>query len=153
MSDNYKELYDSAKVGLWRTTIDEGRFLNVNTAVAHILGYDDVEDLISHNATELYNREPFIDELKEVEEVEDFQLCMSKKDGSPIWVSISAKIHPEKGYIEGSIRDINDQKIQEQRFIPHLQKLSSLNQCIMNRLQDDVAYCHKTSRNKSLKIV
>lgn len=151
-NEDYKELYDSATVGLWRTTIDEGLFINVNSAVAHILGYDDVEDLVGTKSSNLYERDAFVEELKEIQEIENFEVCMEKKDGSFVWVSISAKIYPEKGYIEGSIRDISCQKRQEACFIPHLQKLSCLKQSIMNRLkQDDYYQSQGQGQNKSLK--
>lgn len=146
-NEDYKELYNSARVGLWRTTIDEGKFINVNSAVADILGYDDVDDLAANRASDLYDRDAFVDELKDLQEIEDFEVCMTKKDGSLVWVSICAKIYPEKGYIEGTIRDISDQKSQEACFIPHIQKLSSLKQNIMNRLKQEESYC----QSKSLK--
>ena len=76
---------------------------------------------------------------------------MKKKDGTPIWVAISAKIYPEKGYLEGSIRDISNKKKQEENFAPHLQKLSLLKQNIMKRLQENDF--KDFSRNKAVKIV
>lgn len=149
INEDYKELYDSATVGLWRTTISDGKFININSAVANILGYDDVADLISCNAYHLYekacDRQSLIEDLGKFLEIENFQVRMKKKDGSPIWVAISAKIYPEKGYIEGSIRDITKEKEMIDRFIPHLEKISSINEDIKNRLQQYVV-------NKSLKI-
>lgn len=154
MTNAYKELFDSATVGLWRTTINEGEFLNVNSAVASILGYDDTDDLSQYRSVDLYDqdvRNAFIDELRELQEIEDFEVCMKKKDGTPIWVAISAKIYPEKGYLEGSIRDISNKKKQEENFAPHLQKLSLLKQNIMKRLQENDF--KDFSRNKAVKIV
>lgn len=152
-NEDYKELYDSATVGLWRTAISDGRFLNLNSAVAHILGYDDIDDLAACNASHLYertyDRQALIEELEELREVEDFEVCMKKKDGSPVWVAISAKIYPEKGYIEGSIRDITKEKETTDRFIPHLEKLSGIKENIKNRLQQDQ---REYAGNKSLRI-
>lgn len=136
-NEDYKELYDSATVGLWRTTINDGKFINANSAVADILGYDDIDDLMSQKTSDFYDRDIFIEELEKLKEVNNFEICMRKKDGSSVWVSISAKIYPKKGYIEGSIRDITLQKQQTKNIIPHLQKLSSLKQNIIARLNEE----------------
>lgn len=149
-NEDYKELYNSATVGLWRTSISDGKFLNLNSAVANILGYDDVDDLAAHRASDLYekiyDRQSLIEELEKLREVTDFEVCMKKKDGSPVWVSISAKMYPDKDYIEGSIRNIT---CETERIMPHLEKLSCLKENIIKKLkQDQLEY----AGNKSSKI-
>jgi len=139
-NEDYKELYNSAIIGLWRTSIDDGKFISANSAVAHIFGYDDVDDLVTDKFCNLK-------ELKDPQKNENFEVCLEKKDGSPVWVSISAKIYPEKDYIEGSIRDITEQKKHEINLVPHLQKLSSLKQNIINRLKQEDAF----HQSKSVK--
>jgi PAS domain S-box-containing protein len=154
-NDDYKELFDCATIGLWRTTIN-GTFINVNSYVAHILGYDSINDLKQHNAAVLYDsdkREEFVEQLKQFGEISNFEIRMRKKDQTTIWVSISAKIYPEKGYIEGSIQDISSRKNMEESFIPHLQTISSLKETIIQRIQDGDNVFKNLSRSKSLKTV
>lgn len=150
---DYCDVYNSATIGLWRTTIADGKFLIANALTLKILGYDSLEDLQTKKASNLYDRKKFIEELTELQEIKDFEARMSKKDGTQIWVAICAKIYPEKGYIEGSIQDISEKKRQEDIFIPHLEKIFSLKECIMNRLQNDQDYLYESCSNRSLKTI
>ena len=54
--------------------------------------------------------------------VKNFEAEVTTKDGSRKWVSYSARIYPEDGYIEGVIIDINEQKIAEEELRKSEQK-------------------------------
>jgi hypothetical protein len=49
-------------------------------------------------------------------EVKNFEARMFRKDGSIYWALYSARIHPDKGYIEGLVEDITERKkLEEER--------------------------------------
>jgi len=43
-------------------------------------------------------------------EVSDFEARFSCKDGNIIWARFSARIFPEKGFVEGVAIDVTDEK-------------------------------------------
>ncbi len=143
MSDQeeYKDLYETAPVGLWRTHIDNGHFIHANEAAINILGFSDFDDLSTHSATDLYDakeREELIQELRRHGEVSDFQVAMKRKDGKEIFVNLSAKLNEEKGYIEGTIRDMTGIiSIKASAIIPHLEKMSELKKHILEKINGD----------------
>lgn len=151
---DYKELYESAPVGLWQTSIEDGHFLSANETAIQILGFESLEDLSSAVATDFYKdksaRSRLISELSQVGEIKDFRFRMKRKDGSEFTALISAKIHPDKGYIEGTLEDVTDGVSLEACIIPHLEKMSLLRQNIINRLHDDDC-CEAETQRKSVK--
>ena len=140
MSD-YKELCNSAPVGLWRTQIKDGKFLYANNAFLSILGFNSFQELSQYCSTDLYDkkiREEIVDHLNENQEIKDFKVFMKKQDGQEITVLLSAKIHPENGYIEGTLKDItNTISLEVAALIPHLEKISLLKQHIMERIENN----------------
>ena len=134
-NNEYKELFDSACVGLWRSD-SNGKIIAANTEVASILGFNDATDLLNHK---------IVDE--NIKNVQDLEVCMKKKDGTDIWVSLSTKTCPEKGFIEGYIKDISEKKEQESQIFPYIEKLSEIKQKCLERLER-----LKEVGNKSVKI-
>jgi PAS domain S-box-containing protein len=146
MNDDYKNLYNGAPVGLWRTSIDTGKFLQANEATVNILGFRDFDDLSQYVSTDLYDQQArtnLIKELEEVQEISDFHVVMTRKDGRQITVSVSAKIHPDKGYLEGTIRDVSGViSLEAASLIPHLEKMSLLKKHILERVNGECCDSH-----------
>jgi len=139
---DYENLYNGAPVGLWRTSIEDGRFLHANEATINILGFSSFEELSKFVSTDLYAdkavRQDLVKELQEVNEISDFQFNMHRKDGKKITVCVSAKIYPDKGYIEGTIRDVSGViSLEASAIIPHLEKMSLLKQTIMEKIREN----------------
>jgi len=150
----YQELYETAPVGLWRTQIEDGRFIHANEATINILGFSDFNDLSSHVSTDLYDvkeRDELIKELRRYGEISDFQVSMKRKDGKEITVNLTAKLNEEKGYIEGTIRDLTGMiSIKASSIVPHLEKISEIKRHIFDKLNSDCCdlepLSHKTSK-------
>jgi PAS domain S-box-containing protein len=107
----YKELYDNARIALYRTRLSDGKLLEGNKQLAKLLGYESLEQCLkTYYSADFYvnpeRREDLIKLLEEKGQVKDFEVESQKIDGSPLWVSISAHLNTEKGYIEGTARDI-----------------------------------------------
>ena len=116
--DNYKTLYGNARVALYRTRISDGKVLECNEFMAGLLGYGSREECIAKAYTTEYlgskNREKFIKLLKEkgqLDNLDNFELKARRANGELIWIRVSARVYPDKGYLEGALWDITASKI------------------------------------------
>ncbi|MCX5812223.1 MAG: PAS domain S-box protein [Proteobacteria bacterium] len=127
LEKKYRITYENVIEGVFQTT-PEGRFLNVNNALARILGYSSPEDLMGtvvEIASQLFvdssRRNDFLRLLKERSLVYNFEAQMYRKDGSMNWVSMNARaIRDKKGnilYYEGTVEDITKRKRLEAQLI------------------------------------
>ena len=126
----YKELYDNAHVALFRTALD-GTLLQCNRACLPFFGYSYDEDLdnfinaicVADHYVDPSRRQAFIDALKTHKRVKGFEAELKKADGTTVWVSFSAEVFPEVGYIEGAMYDITVSKSltkTENQILDHL---------------------------------
>lgn len=113
--ENYRNIYHNAPLGLYRTSIEDGRVLESNEQMARMFGYSSREDFFtSFFALDTYvnpkSREQLLKEIKEKGLVKNFEVQLYRKDRSIFWVSLTAKIYPEKGWIDGIAEDITERK-------------------------------------------
>ena len=117
----YQNLFENATVGMYRTTIETGDFIEANEKMAEIFGFESVEEFKKKRALDFYpnkkERITIIEKLKSVGSYEELLLQYKKKDGSIFWVSESARIYPKEGYIEGMVVDVTDRKNAEDALI------------------------------------
>ncbi|HUF17951.1 MAG TPA: diguanylate cyclase [Thermoanaerobaculia bacterium] len=121
--ERYRVIFERNLAGVYRSTLD-GRLLECNPAFARMLGFDSVEEVLQISTWDLYfsrnDREVLIETLTEQNEMHNFEICLRKKDGSPVWVlQNDAMVHDtEDGmpYMEGTIVDITDRKNAEERI-------------------------------------
>ena len=115
----FQSLIDNINVGLFRnTTGPRGRFIEVNKALARILGFGSREELLELNVSELYlnpeDRRKFSRKLRQEGHVRDEKIALKKKDGIPINCSISAvSVRNSSGQIrffDGVIEDVTEQQ-------------------------------------------
>ncbi len=122
--EKYRGIFENALEGLFQSTFD-GHIISANPAMAHILGYDSPEELISSITDirkQLYispqDRDNRTRRTLEPDEVLRFEVQFYRRDRVKIWVSISARtIYDDNGkpaYIEGFITDISDRKKAEE---------------------------------------
>ena len=118
----YRGFFEEAVLGMFQTT-EDGRFVDANDALARILGYDSRDELISavndigrqvHVDPE--RREEFRRLLEEHGAVKAFEAQAYRKDGSVIWLALTARVlepgHDPARY-EGIAEDITDRKTVE----------------------------------------
>jgi len=113
--DKYRSIYDNAQVALFRTRLSDGKVLECNERLAEMFAYKDREECIAKFVTKEHyldpgTRERMLAEIQETGEVTNFEARLSCNDGSTIWVRYSARIYPERGYIEGVAADITEEK-------------------------------------------
>jgi len=119
--ETYRNLFQNAQVGLFRTRISDGKILESNEQLARMFGYDSREEFIaeyvtSQNYVDPGTRERMLREIQANGTVQNFEARFYRKDGSIFWVQYSAKIYPEKGWIEGVAEDITERKQAEERL-------------------------------------
>ncbi len=90
----FRSIFDNAPVGVYRSTRD-GRFVTANPALARILGYSSVSELFALDiGKDIYfdpeERERLIRSRLPAGSVEGTELLWKKKDGSPIWIRLTA---------------------------------------------------------------
>jgi PAS domain S-box-containing protein len=113
---SYQDLIESLPVGLYRVKPD-GALINANTALAHILGFDDRESLLQHNTKDLYveqeDRQNYMQEI--VQDIKNAHILHLKRpNGEHYQVRDTTNAqHDDDGnllYIDGVVEDITDQQ-------------------------------------------
>ncbi|PWT91161.1 MAG: hypothetical protein C5B54_05850 [Acidobacteria bacterium] len=118
--EKYRSIFENAVEGIYQST-PEGTFLNVNPAMAEILGYDSPEELITSLEDiqhQMYvdpvRRNDFIRTMQEKGSLVAFESQVYRKDGRVIWISEKASpVGDESGmlvYYEGGMEDITERK-------------------------------------------
>ena len=113
----YRRLVDNAVVGVYQVT-KEGSLRFVNEKMAEMFGYDKPESFLEEvpNITELYVRQQerpgVLQEMDENGFIHGREVEYKKKDGSSIWVALSARRVDNEGEIfyEGLMEDITERK-------------------------------------------
>lgn len=137
----YRELFEKAPVGIYRST-REGPLLRANPALVAMLGFGSEAELRAHVAAQgapyvdPSRRAAFIELVETDGAVEEFVSELRRRDGETIWVSESgAVVRDDDGrvlFYEGIIRDITAQRHADaeqariQRKLQEVQKLESL---------------------------
>src|SRR5208282_5908523 len=84
----YQLLFDRHVAGFYRTTPD-GRVLSCNSTFAQMLGYASREEVLGCQAQQFYfsaeERDQFLKDLQREGSLVSSELCLRRKDGSPIW--------------------------------------------------------------------
>ncbi|SIR29683.1 MEDS domain-containing protein [Halanaerobium kushneri] len=134
----YLRLFNNSPVGIIKTT-SRGKVLHINQRMAKIAGYDSVYEVIKkydNLGTEFYvnfeRRNDFLTELRNNDEVENFEFKAKKKNGEHIWLNMNAKIIKRNNdgsfIIEGFVFDISEKKEYEKEIKRRKEELSASNQ-------------------------
>ena len=121
----YRSIFENAVEGIFQTTPD-GHYLSANPALTRIYGYDSPQELIS-NLTDISRllyvepgrREEFVRLMQERDIVAGLESQVYRKDGRIIWISENVRaVRDERGnlvYYEGTVEDITDRKLAQER--------------------------------------
>ncbi len=113
----YRQLFNNVPIGLYRTAFD-GRIIEVNPALAQMLGYSDPGSLSGVYATDFYvnleDRARQQAALAEQGVIVEYEMPLRRRDGTIIWVVDSMRISQGEGgevlYYEGALRDVTERK-------------------------------------------
>ena len=131
--ENYRSIFENALDGIFQST-PAGDFLSVNPAMAQIHGYDSPEDMVtavSSIGTQIFvhqgDREQFMQQMRQENEVKDFEYQAKCKDGRIIWLQESTRAvcdsHGNLLYYEGIVQDITLRKRQQEDLMRQLKEL------------------------------
>jgi PAS domain S-box-containing protein len=123
--EKYRTLVENVNIGVYRNTLSsQGWFIQANPAMLKIFGYDSFEEFRKIFVSDLYQnpeeRRLFIEEIFKNGFVKDKEVRLLKKDGTPIWASVTASIqYDEKGnvkWLDGVLEDITERKLLEDQL-------------------------------------
>ncbi len=145
----FRGLYESATIGLYRTTPD-GRVLEANQRLVNMMGADSMEQLCRLNLEEAgyadqFNRQEFKHRIEQRGSITGYLTKWLKLDGSTITVRESAHaVRDEKGeilYYEGTVEDITEKQQTEDALAYKLRVekvLSTISANLINHAHLDV---------------
>ena len=115
--DKYRSLTEQLPVGVYRTTID-GSLIYSNMALANILEYNSVEELLKINVNQLYanlaSRKKQLSDADNRSGIVQSEFQLKRKDGELIWVRDNSRLQFDKNgnpvYFDGIIEDITEIK-------------------------------------------
>ena len=117
--EKYRNIFVRAVEGIFRSTLD-GNFVEVNPALARILGFDSPEDILNSGCgRDMFispeDRFNYLETLKRDKYLNDYEIKVTRKDGTLIWISESSRLFEEDGefYVEGVIEDVTQRKLCE----------------------------------------
>lgn len=157
--ETYRSIFQNALEGIFQSTLD-GRFINVNPAMARIYGYSSPEEMlnsITDISTQIYvdaaGREEFKRQLEQQGEIKNCEYQIYRKDGSISWIEENSRaVRNNNGkllYFEGLIEDINNRK-REEKALQRL--LGELNIAIdQKRVEEEVNKITESDYFKKLK--
>ena len=126
----YRSLFENVIEGVYRSTVN-GRFEAVNPALAHMLGYDTVDDLLTvADMSIVYmnpgDRSQVITVLHRDGVIRDAECQLRRRDGTQITVLINARVirgeNSEITGYEGTITDITVRKRAELQLYEEKEK-------------------------------
>ncbi len=120
----YRAIFENSISGIYQTS-PEGRFMSANIALAEILGYSSVDDLltsVTDVSSQVYvhqeDRATFMQKLLFEGRISGMESEVYRKDGTKIWIAENARIvrSPKGGiqYYEGSIWDVTERRKAEE---------------------------------------
>lgn len=130
--DRYRSLFERSLAGVFRTSLN-GRILDCNESFCRTFGYATPEEMLGNSAVDVYpsphDRLRFTSRLQAEGVLTNFEQCLRRKDGSPVWVLENATLldrdDPAKAVIEGTLTDIT----QRRRAEEDLHRLAAIVRC------------------------
>lgn len=112
--ERYRNFFDTAMVGFFRSRLSDGLYLEVNAKAAEQIGCE-VEDIVGKIKTielfqNLSQRRELLTCLENEGYINDFEVDLLLPNGREGSYSISVKAYPDKDYMEGIAIDITVRK-------------------------------------------
>jgi len=119
--NKYRTIFEKIPVGLYWTT-SRGEILDLNPAMAQLLGYGTRDQALGKNARDFYLdlmvREHSVELLHKDSVLRNFEFQLRRADGNVIWVQDNVRIvfdsEGQIAYFEGSLLDITRKKQEEE---------------------------------------
>lgn len=118
----YRLLFERNLAGVFRTSA-AGRIIECNPATSRLFGFESPTELLNVSVLKLYDsaidRDLFLARLQREKQITNHEMRFRRKNGDPVWAMVNVTlIENESGvpaFIEGSLIDITQRKLAEQR--------------------------------------
>jgi PAS domain S-box-containing protein len=153
--ERYRTLVENAPVAVYRTIPGpKEKFLMGNPTYLKIFGLESEEELKKISAADVYmnpeERKAFSDNLLAKGSVSGVELRLRKKDGTPFWGSVTAKVvYDENGknpYFDSTIMDITERKKMEEQRDALIKKLEE-NQKLLKKQNQELEDSRRAIKN------
>jgi len=151
----YRSIFENAAEGIFQRTT-EGKYLDANPALAHMLGYASTQELMAEviDVKQLYLHPESHAELERLLEehgaVEGFEAEVYRKDRSVIWVVLNMHtVRDGAGrplLYEGTADDVTGRKKSEKALRESEQKFRQLSEALEQRVRETVAELRQKDR-------
>ncbi|HEY4101223.1 MAG TPA: response regulator [Gemmatimonadales bacterium] len=132
--ERYRLLFQRSLAGVYQSTPD-GQLVDCNEAFARIFGYTSRDECLQQRMDRHYAsvemRDTFVRRLLEQQRLTDFESCLKRTDGTPVWVLENATLldSPSDGQlIEGTLIDITQRKEAERALVDAMSAAEAANQ-------------------------
>jgi PAS domain S-box-containing protein len=109
----YRELFQNAEIGMYRTRLDGSALVAVNRKFCEIFGYSE-EELLGNPSRQLWfdaeARSRVAEEIRKTGRIIDLETEILTAAGEVRTVLASMTLYSPQGYIEGSVVDITERK-------------------------------------------
>jgi PAS domain S-box-containing protein len=130
----YRSIFENASEGIFQLDGDH-RLLIANPALARMFGWESagamtasVADFAQLLCKEDAGRTRLFDTLRSQRSLQGVEICGTRKDGSPIWLSLNARLigSPDGSrHVDGTVEDISAKKALESQLL-RAQRLESV---------------------------
>ncbi|MEN6464842.1 MAG: PAS domain S-box protein [Syntrophaceae bacterium] len=135
--ETYRLLFELNLAGVFRRIYDPVTksfvFMDCNDAYAAILGYPSKDDIKFLKPADIFwsekDMELYMKHLVENRKVVNFRARLKRRDGSPVWtlMNVSSRDYEDgKILVEGTIMDISEQKLIEERLLSARKRLRAM---------------------------
>ncbi len=121
--ESYESLFNSVKVGLIRTSIDEGKIIKANPACAEMFGFGTVESFMKTSIVDFYqdphDRKQHRAKLLRNGKLNHAVMRMRKANKKLLTLAVSSTLHYEDNlpvWIDSTVQDISKQQRAEERL-------------------------------------
>jgi len=137
--EKFRTIIENINVGLYRLAIERnehgpyGRLILANSALVAILGYESINSLMGINIADHYegpeDRKFIMEELLRKGIIKNREFRLRKKNGTPLWASVTAKAHYDSQgniiWVDGIIEDVTERKKMEEKREKLIQELQT----------------------------
>jgi diguanylate cyclase (GGDEF)-like protein/PAS domain S-box-containing protein len=163
--EKYRGIFENAVIGIFQSDAD-GRFININRALANMHGYDCAEELlatISRSGAKLlvdsHGMAKLAAEAEERGAVHGAELEIYRKDGTRRWVRVNLRvIRNALGKVvnrEGTVEDITEYKSAQERvqFLAYYDALTELPQRALLKDRLEIAMAGARRRREKVALL